>query len=1190
MRSRLRDFPAKVLLCSHKPHLDITTTPARLRKTIHHRGVSFEILSPYSHQNSRSCRSLLLKPHSSSFESNQMETPREAPRRRMAQSRVRSLSEGHGRLRTPSRTLFDDLETAHSSITSRFAAGNDPLVTCPDQRTASIHDRNLAETVDNASMLSMQSSTTALLPHPFDADYEDNVGLESPFRSRLSLRIREWSQTTALQAFSNFEKRKYALAKRVSSNWPFKAVKNRNRRRKPNKLVKRPKPSPCGGRAPELHFHESSARNSQISTLGGLLGAQGRPYVVNNNSNNPTNDGLTMFEVRRRNALGVNPTTESGDSKEESPAANEQLQTDNVGESEVTNGQAHKLAFDHQETLTESANLAVPHGQTQVDIGVGLRDATRQGTGASSPSFSRPFAPAKWFASRRRSPFKPISHSKRLSRAATVVEGAAGATHPNRGAQRDNERSILKLLSPQSALINREIERGLFHDQPFGSSNTHLTDEVPVDFGPGSSQSSSTQHFSQYIGSSSGLLSAPGRLALSSSAQFSEPEAAGSSLRSEVEGRSSTGRVGSIKSRKNTCAALNKHAEQLESKAIPEEDDAEHDWETVAGSQQFTSGMNSFRHHHLGHGVTHGSLADFSSYGSLANSRSNRKQMLRSSNAIRPSTAGESSNTVRVPAYADPNRHSHYFHQDPTTGQYVLLANANYRHSGGARLNAFSRPVPALIASTSRCPTPLPNRYRHPSPLGDHHANPFCSTPPSLSGQLARGKEPTTGGNGHLTVGDSKSISSENNESKIKSHRDYGKLRREISNSARTSFQHWLSEVVAKEPSERSSQGSYLRHHLNKNFQSAGIPNSQNNSSINAERSVSNADNNTSSGPVPVDRELHPSLRGYPPVTRLATHSELRRVDSNTPSRSLSTDHLLPAPPGINKNLPGSLYLSIRSARDRVLKNAQKGKAGGNPVLETTQADSQHESSVHGPNSTELTDNQISRQETLPSSIFHTARSTLLRTPTVTRRSSTRQSSKTPKPDDLLRERLEQLDPALLAQFCLPSSNSRLSRATWEPRLIPADNNTWTSVHAQAAIPGPSASNRTDANIISVIDEEAALSSPRQFEQDSNAFPDPPQLVPVRRRSARVNLTQQRRLGRQFILWCSLFVPLGWFVVALIGFGATHVSESIMKWRSGGAVDMFHDKEELLARRLSIAYAVSLFVVAMVIVAVFISV
>jgi hypothetical protein len=76
-------------------------------------------------------------------------------------------------------------------------------------------------------------------------------------------------------------------------------------------------------------------------------------------------------------------------------------------------------------------------------------------------------------------------------------------------------------------------------------------------------------------------------------------------------------------------------------------------------------------------------------------------------------------------------------------------------------------------------------------------------------------------------------------------------------------------------------------------------------------------------------------------------------------------------------------------------------------------------------------------------------------------------------------------------------------------------------------------------------------------------------------------MVTQRRLGREIILGTSLAVPLGCVVLLLIGLGARG-PDRLMKWWSGGIVDEFHEKERGFARKICVAYAVVLVMVAVV--------
>ncbi|KZZ92257.1 hypothetical protein AAP_02912 [Ascosphaera apis ARSEF 7405] len=76
-------------------------------------------------------------------------------------------------------------------------------------------------------------------------------------------------------------------------------------------------------------------------------------------------------------------------------------------------------------------------------------------------------------------------------------------------------------------------------------------------------------------------------------------------------------------------------------------------------------------------------------------------------------------------------------------------------------------------------------------------------------------------------------------------------------------------------------------------------------------------------------------------------------------------------------------------------------------------------------------------------------------------------------------------------------------------------------------------------------------------------------------------IVKQRRMGKQILLFCSLLMPIGWLVVAYVGFEGAR-SNSIMHWRSYGAVAGFHEKEVRLARGLAVVQIVVVLVMVVV--------
>ncbi|EAS36304.2 uncharacterized protein CIMG_01658 [Coccidioides immitis RS] len=1110
----IRQIPARIFRHS-TPASEISPSSSHFPRTLHHRGVSFEILSPQKWQSSH--------PHSSTMNIEPELTGLEnmtSPYRPRAQSRSRSQSlDGRGQ-RTPSRTLFDDLETAHSSITSRLHDGGNRALTTP----------------------------------PRDA---------SQNQSSPSLSNKERREQAAIQLRADFGSHKCVLARHVSTDSPLRAAKRADRQRKPIKLIKhRP-----GSRLDQMQTNTSPhtpPRKSASPVLGtffnqyqpSLNGIRGR-VDKSTTIDNIIKSRLNMFDTRLKNSrfsrLQRSRELQADTKKYAGPA--EGLTSNPVRNDSDDGKDRHERAYQCEESVDCPGMQAPtppnhPQGSTHELV---PPSQCRQGTGASSPNFSRPIPPGKWLSTRRFSPFKPISRSSvKATSKENPQDRVRSPTHvqSNQEVQRENEESIMKLLSHQSASVAREIERGLFR-----GSDSHCDESDPIDLGPGSSQSSSTQHLSQHMGSST-IFPSPLRVSSVSSSHFSEQGPGNPFFHGGLGTRSLTKRSesGLGRNRRYTHTALDKHAETLASEGIQEEvDDADRDWETVAGSQQFTSSVgNGF-----GQADTETSLADYSSFGNLANSNTHKKSPLRSSRVGIPTTS-HGTNAVTVPAYA--GRHSHFFHKDPSTGQYVLLPNTNYRNSEGSRLNAFRKPIPALIASTSKSPTPFPNKYHHPSPLSEAHTNPFRSTPPLLHCQPGQSDEPENDGRRLTTVGNSKSNFHDNVENTYISHRGYGHCQRNpnISESARASFQHWFSEVIGKDPAQRSSQSSSAFHWDSRNI---GPHNSADASSLNISKvSTIGTDDNISTNPLSVNLDCHPCFRPYHTTIQLPSHGDLTRENPNVPSRSLSTDRLLPAAPESSKYSPGSLYHSIRSARDRILGGGQKRKSLNNTLPSPIQESTSQDASPR-PASTGLLERHIPRQGTVSSRSF-SSRSILLRTPTMTRRSSTGQTARQPTADELLRERLEQMDPALLADFCQPSPNSRLSRATWEPQVYASGQETTR--------PDPLTAPPRNA-----FDEESALPPEGHF--DHHAFPDSPRLNPIRKRAVGGGLVEQRRLGRKIILWCTLAFPLGWTILLLIGYGSGQADFLIQRW-SDGNIDGFHEKEERLARQAAIAYVMFLLI------------
>ncbi|KAI1996618.1 hypothetical protein LOZ53_000978 [Ophidiomyces ophidiicola] len=1068
---------------------------------------------------------------------------------------VRSHSVDGIRYRTPSRALFADFETAHSSITSRFNGEKEKSIpSSPDTCEAPNmpqESSSVVQGVDNDCHI------------PINGDEIEPDDISRSQSSRVFI-LEEPNVKTIARVRHSLDRNRVIIARHVSRRWSFRTPRRHNSQRSPVKLVKRR----LGSHNGRFQYHFPYKLRRRSATL--WPGNNPSPYqsksdgicvhIENSSTLDPISQNMIdMASEKERicRLLNLSHNDEPTVETEQTSVENKDVNACRINEKFIVKKENHERVYIPEETVdSRDSTPSNPEADAHT---LAPPNPYRPGNGTSSPNFSRPIPPGKWF-SRRFSPFKPIGRANPTApeqgdkKQATVQ--APARAQSDKEAQRENKRSILRLLSRQSESVNREIERGLFHDRSFGS-DSRFDDEEIIDLGPGSSQSSSTQHFSQHTSSSINFPS-PLRISSAPTYHLAEQRSGNPFFHGSLGTHSLNRRSENLFGRKrNARVGINKHAEPFEGDNILEEDGIDHDWETVAGSQQFTSGIAT----DLGHADTEGSLADYSSCGSLVSAPA--RPPLRSPRVFLPSSSHKS-DTVVTPNHA--GRYSHYFHKDPATGQYVLLPNTNYRHSDGSRVNAFSKPVPALIASTSRCPTPLPNQYKHPTPLNDLHTNPFVSTPPPLQDQLGEGDGRGTNGS-QPGPDDRKSSSHASIENKHGSHRGHKHVQRDLTTpvDTRTSFQHWFSEIVARDPALRSSQASTAPHAFGHKPGNIGLhsPVDDANSNDIAGVSTTATDNNPSANPYSL--EYHPCFRPCPP-TNLPRVGDLPRENSNAPSRSLSTDHLLPPPPAAKS--PSSLYNTIRYARDRVLGNGPKQRP-----LDISISQTESQEPPPRPASTGILERHLQRHGTSRSSTF-TLRSTNLRTPMPARHSSTRQSHKRPKPDDLLRERLEQMDPALLADFCLPSPNSRIPRSTWEPRLSPTGSNIDATLTRPATVvtaPPPSCY---------AIDEESGLPTGVQF--DHAAFPDTPRLNPTRKRAVPTNLVEQRRLGRRVILFSSLLAPIGWILLAVIGFGGG-VANILMRWISGGAVDEFHAMELRLARRLSVAYAATVLLVVVVV-------
>ncbi|KAI5302281.1 hypothetical protein KEM56_000848, partial [Ascosphaera pollenicola] len=144
--------------------------------------------------------------------------------------------------------------------------------------------------------------------------------------------------------------------------------------------------------------------------------------------------------------------------------------------------------------------------------------------------------------------------------------------------------------------------------------------------------------------------------------------------------------------------------------------------------------------------------------------------------------------------------------------------------------------------------------------------------------------------------------------------------------------------------------------------------------------------------------------------------------------------------------------------------------------------------------------------------------------------------------------------------------------------------------------PPPPTMNAIDKTLQQLEEAEEATHEWYRSQHGKYAFPQPPRLIAqhelhaIRRKSLHPYprppssiphdnyleieyIVKQRRLGKQILLCCSLCAPIGWLVVAYIGFEGSK-SDAVMQWRSHGVVAGFHEKERRMARGLAVVQAV----------------
>ncbi|EFE33587.1 uncharacterized protein ARB_07532 [Trichophyton benhamiae CBS 112371] len=1224
LRDSIRQIPTR--FTAHTK----SASESALPRTLRHKGVSFEILTPRRHTGSSLSPTLA---ETGSPKKAEMPTPSpldmdiEIPKPAKSpppRLRRRSASLGPERRCTPSRALFEDLPTAYSSITSGSSSKNRPanptaysdehLPQVPDETTAH-HDQFMVSDIEPSSSQEIQ------------IDHPDS----------------EISQPTPEQPAVE---ETYAASEAVDGVVD-EAIHPSNSQRKSNKLVKRRlygTNDPLSPGCPRLRPIISTFLNRRQPNLHGARGRIEKPKIINDiiNRSNNSRPGSALDEIEdhvqatstltlpQPNCLhhhfstGHQEITTSDESHEIVPQSNHD---------DSPAARSSPFSFTDSKRLEEWKSFILTGTTDQVSSE--NLPKSMQRTSIFGPNFSRPMSSrARHRKADHRAEYRPQTSDAaspfktchmdlpRLSTSSLPYHG------DNQGQQGIS--SVL-LRSPDQEFSLSRAERMT------GSESYY------EDLGPGSSQSSSSNRLSMHT-SSSMALRTPQR---PKSAAPCEPKDKSKSYHPFFHAHLGSPRPN--KKQEQSISTLAKHKGKQSISSVldgdsdiePDEAGSEKDWETVTESQMFGS-RSRIPVPNLESGS---SLANYSSAGTLAN----RSLMDISSQSHQGSREmrfpfRDRSPRFRRPSWLHTTRQRRFPEISAPSFPRHLYSMSEYPRDPEMLYST----APPLMASTAQQPAPRAasnSQYHHPSPLRDTHPNPFQSTPPSLNEIHPSERHAKSGRDSKSgfvsAIRSSKLTFQDDNDSNINNinnnsdnpfnsgHHGSGPIRSLRPLPARASMEAsawWTKPAFSSMKSQHSFHSAPFSSTI-RGVRDATSLHSRNVSSSShshshphphphhhhhhhptsspATHEITTTDLFDSQNPVPVtpssaSQTAQPQTPSLGPRASCTTEEDIelepltRVCHRSTPARSRvsSLSSLVSGATSTSRNTPGSLYLSIRAARDkarnyrhhrhnRTLTNNSTSTTGERllSVRPDTRASSRGEYRRDINSNMDEHDHPAERERvSSPRSILAMSPPAMRssRPPTRIQSASTARKLRSPNPDDLLRERLDRIETAsVVLSNHSPSLHESCVRSPW----------TTCQPAKQFTVNGAS-------SFFATIDEETG-SVPDAYcsTYGRHVFPEPPRLTPQPRRQYQnqnvdalgsaeqagvhggTNLSAQRRIGRQLIMIFSLLVPFGWFVVAYIGFEGK-LADELIRWRSNGAITEFHVKDKYWASQFAVSYGV----------------
>ncbi|KAM5473222.1 hypothetical protein MferCBS49748_001032 [Microsporum ferrugineum] len=1150
-----------------------SASESALPRTLRHRGVSFEILTPRRYTSSPMAQT----PDGTAKPMNRyMLTPTDMEIHQRIKSplpklRRRSASLGAERRCTPSRALFEDLPTAYSSITS--GASN---------KTKLFH-----HSVSSDENLPLSPSGTTA--------YDDQAMILGAQQADDSV----CSDTSDLPTGQ-------AVLEEISTapGDIDDGIHPCNAESEPSKLVKR---SPG---CPRIRPIISTFLNQHQPNLHGARGRIEKPKTISNIINRRPNSrpgsahGDIEQQIEERSAPQPESVQHEPDNLHRTlheistPHHHEASDVDNITAPQDIRGESpapQPSAFSFQESNhLEEWKSFVLTGTTDQVSSEDLPKSMRR-TSIFGPNFSRPMSSrSRHRKASRRTERRPQTSDVTFPQEAhpnlpRLSTPSLRCSEDRQGEQREMASYSMPLPQPFSPIEDVIITRA-------GSQ---------LDMGPGSSQSPSTNRLSQHTVSSMALGS---------------PQYPKSMLPFEQKEKKSHpffhAHLGSPRAKKKrggnlTVMASHKGKQSIssvldgDSDIEVDEGGSEKDWETVTESQMFRPRCRI----PISNLESGSSLANYSSAGTLAN----RSLMdiplrpLQGSDDLR-SPLNNRSHRFRRPSWMHTSRQRRFPEISAPSFPRHLYSMSEFPRDPEALFNT----VPPLMASTAQLPAPRASSssyYHHPTPLREPHANPFQSTPPSLNEQPSEsygkaGRERS----GFVSAIRSSKLNLQNNESNnlFSSGHSAGPIRslRPLPGHGSMESSAWwtrpaLNTMTSQQPFHSTPFSSNIRgvrdrtslhsHHLTAHHPTSTTQNIPATDIISSKNTL----------PVTSHTTQTPSLALRTPD---ATYQDIelgtltRTRHRSIPARSrVSSLTSLVSGTSNPRNPPGSLYLSIRAARDRA-RNHRHNRTLTNNSTSTT---NEHLLSTR-PDTRSSSRGETRRDSTMdsyeagaervssPRSFFAMSPSMYSRPPTRSQSVSTSRKIRSPKPDDILRERLDRIETAsIVLSNHSPSLHEGCVRSPWTT-CQPAKQ--FTITHGASSL-------------FATIDEEVAvLPDAYCSTYGRHVFPEPPRLTPQPYRGQRRHqqggspgsaggtevsagngsLSAQRKLGRQLIILFSLVIPFGWFVVAYIGFEGK-MADSLIRWRSNGAISEFHVKEKYWASQLAISYGMLTFIALLVV-------